>query len=61
MLLGQKLDTKTKFKLLDMIDNRPIELIDSLDPKSNTLTSQKLDEMLANEYGYLVIDSIFAD
>ncbi len=42
MLLGQKLDTKTKFKLLDMIDPRPIETISDLDPVKNNLTEEKL-------------------
>jgi len=41
MLLGTKLDAKTKFKLLDMIDPRPIEVIGDIDP-SATLTQEKL-------------------
>jgi hypothetical protein len=40
-LLGTKLDAKTKFKLLDMIDPRPIEVIGDIDP-SATLTQEKL-------------------
>ena len=41
MLLGTKLDAKTKFKLLDMIDPRPIEVVGDIDP-SATLTQEKL-------------------
>jgi hypothetical protein len=41
MLLGSKLDAKTKFKLLDMIDPRPIEVVGDIDP-SAILTQEKL-------------------
>lgn len=41
MLLGTKLDAKTKFKLLDMIDPRPIEVVGDIDP-SAILTQEKL-------------------
>jgi hypothetical protein len=37
-LLGSKLDAKTKFMVLNMIDPRPIKIIDALDPYSHTLT-----------------------
>ena len=49
MLLGQKLDTKTKFKLLDMIDSRPIQLIDKLDPENNNLTDERMNDLVNNE------------
>jgi len=45
-LLGSKLDAKTKFMILNMIDPRPIKTVDKLDPVINTLTDEKLKSLL---------------
>ena len=37
-LLVSKLDAKTKFMVLNLIDPRPIKTIDKLDPIISTLT-----------------------
>jgi Na+/glutamate symporter len=42
MLLGSKLDAKTKFKLLDMIDPRPIQTVGSIDALTHCFTEEKL-------------------
>jgi hypothetical protein len=59
MLLGAKLDTKTKFKLLDMIDERPVMTINDLDPANNTLNEKVIRELLSDERDYIICDSLF--
>jgi hypothetical protein len=60
-LLGSKLDTKTKFMVLNMLDPRPIKLIDNFDPINNTLTNDKVSALLRGELDYIVSDDFLVD
>ena len=40
--MNAKLDAKTKFGILDMVDPRPIEVIDEFDPETNKIVMVKL-------------------
>ncbi len=55
-ILGEKLDAATKFKLLDMIDPRPIELIDELKPKERYCTEEAFVQLVNDELDYIIID-----
>lgn len=57
MVLGAKLDAKTKFKLLDMLDERPVVTIDKLDPITNTLTEERMKDLLDGKVDYIISDS----
>ena len=59
-LLGSKLDAKTKFMVLNMLDQRPINKIDKLDPVKYSFTQEKLEGMLKGELDFLICDDLFA-
>lgn len=58
--LASKLDARTKFKLLDMLDERPVSTVDALDPVANAWSPEAMERLLRDELEYLVIDSLFA-
>jgi len=58
-LLASKLDPRAKFKLLDMLDERPVTLIDAIEPETNGWSPDAMDRLLKDEVDYLVIDSLF--
>lgn len=60
MLLGAKLDAKAKFRLLDFIDERPVEVIDKMDPENNTLTADKIESLMKGAIDFIICDSLFA-
>lgn len=59
-LLGSKLDAKTKFMVLNMLDQRPINKIDKLDPVKYSFTQEKFEGMLKGELDFLICDDLFA-
>ena len=65
--MNNKLDAKTKLHILDMFDQRPIEVVDALDPVKNCLTIEKLERFMAkpdpfvaeaDQVDYLIIDNL---
>ena len=60
-MLSSKLDAMTKFKLLDMLDERPVAIIDQLDPSMNTMSVERVKKLMSDELEYLVIDSMLQD
>ena len=58
-ILGQKLDAKTKFKLMDMIDQRPVITFDHIDPDKNQLTYEKLKQLCDDQIDYIIDDHMF--
>ena len=59
-LLGSKLDARTKFMVLNMLEKRPINKVDALDPAKYSFTQLKLEAMLKGEQDFLICDDIFA-
>jgi len=45
-LLNSKLDPNLKFKVLDMVDPRPLKKVDQLDPVNNSYDGQKIKEFI---------------
>ena len=58
-LLGAKLDAKTKFKLLDMLDERPVAIVDELDPVRNAFRPEMIDSLIRDEVDYIIADGLF--
>ena len=48
-LLNKALDPQMKFKLLDMIDERPHETIDELDPEKHRYDETALNNLLRED------------
>lgn len=46
--------------VLNMLDQRPINKVDALDPVKYSFTQQKLEAMLKGELDFLICDDIFA-
>lgn len=59
MILGARLDAKTKFNILNMIDERPIERVDQLDPELRPFSKDLILDMLSGKIDYFVCDSLF--
>lgn len=59
-ILANKLDVATKFKLLDMIDERPVRVIDTFDPQFHTLTDEKLVALINGDLDFIVTDSLLS-
>ena len=58
-LLGSKLDAKTKFMVLNMIDPRPINRIDEMDPVKHSFSQDNLEALLKGKVDYLICDDLF--
>jgi len=54
-LLSTKLDAGSKFKLLDMFDQRPISRIDHLSPE-NRFSIEDLDKLMSDQKEFSVWD-----
>ena len=61
------MDAKTKLHILDLFDERPIEVVDALDPAINCLNEDKLRAFLAkpdlfvpeaDRLDHLIVDNI---
>ena len=52
-MLNNKVDAKTKLHILDLFDERPIEVIDALDPENNCLSIDKLQAFMAKPDPFL--------
>jgi len=44
-----------------MLDDRPVSLIDALDPEANAWRPEAMDQLLRDEIDFLVIDSLFQE
>ena len=54
-MLSTKLDAGSKFKLLDMFDQRPISRIDHLSPE-NRFSIEDLDKLMSDQKEFSVWD-----
>lgn len=59
LVLGAKLDAKTKFHLLDLIDERPVESINELDAEARPFSEELISNMISGKVDYVVCDSLF--
>eukprot|EP00347_Sterkiella_histriomuscorum_P020460 403337716 len=57
-ILGTKLDAKTKFKLLDMIDQREVVTVHDLNPSENILNDDKIQQLIEDKIDYLIVDDL---
>ena len=55
-LAAQKVDAATKFKILDMIDERPIEIIDLLDTNSHKFDPCHIQNLLNGKTEFYIWD-----
>ena len=46
--------------VLNMLDQRPFNKIDALDPSQHSFTQQKLEAMFKGELDFLICDDLFA-
>ena len=65
-LMNSKLDARTRLNILDMFDDRPIEVIDIMDPVNHNLTEEKLAKFMTkndefNDGAEVVPDYIIVD
>lgn len=49
-LLNKKLDPQMKFKVLDMVDKRPLTKIDELDPVKHKFDQEQLAQFLQEDH-----------
>ena len=57
--MSTKLDPKSKFKLLDYFDTRPVEVLDELNSEANQFKPKNVELLLNDEVEYLVWDDFF--
>lgn len=55
-LAAQKVDAATKFKILDMIDERPLEIIDLIDTASNKFDPLNIKDLLSGKTEFYIWD-----
>jgi hypothetical protein len=47
--------------LLDLLDERPVELIDHLDPEKNFLTTDKIESLLNGDLDFIICDKLLSE
>ena len=59
--MNNKLDAKTKFNILDLIDERPIEVVDQLDTVKNNIDMAKLTTFMSKKDEFNTEDATQSD
>ena len=57
--MSKMLDPKLQFKIFDMIDSRPVEVVDQIDKEKFKFSEQKVKELCEDKIDYLIVDDMF--